>query len=31
LREETYEMLGGPDWRNNPYVFTSNMPMELME
>jgi len=24
-------MLGGEDWENNPYVFTSNMPRELME
>jgi acetyl esterase/lipase len=23
-------MLGGADWENNPYVFTSNMPLELM-
>jgi hypothetical protein len=28
--EEFYEMLGGEDWKTNPYVFTSNMPLELM-
>lgn len=28
--EEFYEMLGGEDWESNPYVFTSNMPLELM-
>jgi hypothetical protein len=28
--EEFYEIVGGPEWRNNPYVFTSNMSFELM-
>jgi acetyl esterase/lipase len=30
MSEGMYEMLGGEDWRNNPYVFTSNMPLEIM-
>jgi acetyl esterase/lipase len=28
---EFYQMLGGPEWESNPYVFTSNMPRETME
>lgn len=28
---DMYPMLGGDDWENNRYVFTTNMPRETME